>query len=169
MVVESSRPDATLLDEFVRIAHSVVWCTLATVDRRRRPRSRVVHPYWERTGAGGVTGWLFTRPTPLKLAHLAHHPHVSCSYWSPAQETAVAECEAELVDDESTRHKVWTLFAEAAEPLGYDPRILGADDHRSPAITVLRMTPWRLATLGGAWRRAETRLSAPGGSAFVGG
>lgn len=152
MVVESSRPDPALLDEFVRVAHATVWCTLATVDRRQRPRSRVVHPYWERVG-DDVVGWLFTRPTPLKIAHLARRPHVSCSYWSPTQETAVAECGAEFVDDEDTRRKVWALFAAAAPPLGYDPRILGAEDHRAPNITVLRMTPWRLATLKGAWRR----------------
>lgn len=156
-----------MLGEFVRIAHSIVWCTLATVDRRQRPRSRVVHPYWARDDDGDVTGWLFTRPTPLKVAHLAHRPHVSCSYWSPAQETAVAECAAAFVDDEDTRRMVWELFSAAEPPLGYDPRILGADDHRSRSITVLRLTPWRLATLRGAWRRAENRLSTPDGSALV--
>jgi general stress protein 26 len=169
MVVESSRPDPAVLDEFIRVAHSTVWCTLATVDRRQRPRSRVVHPYWELTGPTGITGWVFTRPTPLKVAHLAQRPHVSCSYWSPTQETAVAECEAEFADDEATRRAVWELFAAAEPPLGYDPRILGADDHRSPDITVLRMTPWGLATANGTWRRAEIRLSTPDGSAFVSG
>jgi hypothetical protein len=163
MVVESSRPDTAVLDEFIRIAHSTVWCTLATVDRHRRPRSRVVHPYWEPTGVG----WLFTRPTPLKLAHLTRHPHVSCSYWSPSQETAVAECDAQLTNDEPTRRKVWALFAAAEPPLGYDPRILGAGDPLDENITVLRMTPWRLATLSGAWRRTETQLSMPDASAFV--
>ena len=161
MVVESSRPDPDVLADFVRIAHATVWCTLATVDRRQRPRSRVVHPYWELAGTLGITGWLFTRPTPLKLAHLAARPHVSCSYWSPTQDTAVAECDAEFTDDEATRRRVWALFETAAPPLGYDPRILGADDHRDPAITVLRMTPWRLATLSGAWRRTETGSSSP--------
>lgn len=156
MVVESSRPDDDLVDEFVRVAHATVWCTMATVDRRRRPRSRVVHPYWERT-ASGVTGWLFTRPTPLKVAHLGRHPHVSCSYWSPTQDTAVAECAADFAGDEPTRHKVWALFASAQSPLGYDPHILGAADHRDPAIIVLRMTPWRLATRKGAWRAAQPR------------
>ncbi|MCP2163317.1 General stress protein 26 [Goodfellowiella coeruleoviolacea] len=144
-----------MIREFVRIAHGVVWCTLATVDDRGRPRSRVVHPYWERTDHG-VTGWLFTRPASLKVAHLARHPHASCSYWSPSQETAVAECDAEIDDTEPVRRRVWALFATAAEPLGYDPRILGADDHRDPSITVLRLTPWRLRTPGGVWRRAAS-------------
>lgn len=152
MVVKYSGPEVDLLDEFVRVAHRIVWCTLVTVDRRGRPRSRVVHPYWERTG-DTVLGWLFTRPTPLKVAHLAHRPYVSCSYWDPAHETAVAECDAEFVDDEQTRLKVWNLFRTAEEPLGYDPRILGGEDHRDPKITVLKLTPWRLATPAASWQR----------------
>jgi hypothetical protein len=50
------------IEAFITVAHRIVWCTLATVDRRNRPRSRVVHPIWERTPAGPV-GWVTTRPT----------------------------------------------------------------------------------------------------------
>jgi len=154
MVVKFSRPPDALLDEFVRIAHRIVWCTLVTVDSRGRPRSRVVHPYWERTD-DGVTGWAFTRPTPLKVAHLTRNPYVSCSYWDPAQEVAVAECDAELADDPASRRRVWDLFAAAEEPLGYDPAaVLGMADHSDPRFTALRMTPWRLSTGGEAWRVA---------------
>jgi hypothetical protein len=158
MVVEFSRPASALLDDFVRIAHRIVWCTMVTVDRRGRPRSRVVHPYWERTPAG-LTGWLFTRPTPLKRAHLARTPFVSCSYWDPAQEVAVAECDAAWADDAATRLAVWNLFSAAAEPLGYDPHILGSPDHLDPKITVLRMTPWRLSTSTASWHRGEVSVS----------
>ena len=49
-------------DAFVAIAHRIVWCTVATVDRRGRPRSRILHPYWERT-EDGLAGWITTRPT----------------------------------------------------------------------------------------------------------
>jgi len=151
MVVESSRVPAELAGAFVRVAHRVVWCTLVTVDRRGRPRSRVVHPIWE---PDPLTGWLFTRPTPLKVAHLAASPYVSCSYWDPRHEVAVAECRAEFRDDEDTRKYLWDLFASAPEPLGYDPKILGGEDHRDPKITVLRLTPWRISTGGEAWRAA---------------
>jgi general stress protein 26 len=153
MVVNTSAPPAELLDAFVRIAHRIVWCSLATVDSHGRPRSRVVHPYWERTPDGGITGWVFTRPTPLKVAHLSRNPYVSASYWDPAQEVAVAECDAVLIGDEEIRKKVWDLFSAADEPLGYDPRILGADDHLDERITVLRMTPWRVSIMGHAWQR----------------
>lgn len=152
MVVDSNRAEAGPLDDFVRIAHRIVWCSLATVDRNGRPRSRVVHPYWER-GENGLTGWMFTRSASPKIAHLGHRPYVSCSYWDPAQEVAVAECEGEIADDEATRARVWDLFATAAEPLGYDPRIMGVEDHRDTGVTVIKMTPWRLVTLNGSWRR----------------
>jgi len=153
MVVESSRVPAGLAEAFVRVAHRIVWCTLATVDRRGRPRSRVVHPIWEHT-PDGLTGRLFTRPTPVKLAHLAASPYVSCSYWDPRHEVAVAECRAEFADDEATRKNLWDLFASAPEPLGFDPKILGGEDHRDPKITVLKLKPWRISTGGEAWRAA---------------
>lgn len=153
MVVKSSRPPDELLDEFVRIAHRIVWCTLVTVDRHGRPRSRVVHPYWERT-ADGITGWVYSRATAPKIGHLARTPFVSCSYWDPAQEVAVAECTAARADDAAGRRRLWDLVTAAEEPLGFDPRIMGCADHLDPVVTVLRMTPWRLATLTGAWEQA---------------
>src|SRR5262249_62354025 len=84
MVVEDVARD------FVAISHRMVWCSVATVGPTGRPRSRVLHPYWEMTG-GHVRGWAVTRPTPLKLAHLAYCPYVSCSYWNPSHDTAVAD------------------------------------------------------------------------------
>ena len=79
---------------------------------------------------------------------------MSCSYWDPAHETAVAECDAEFADDEASRRRVWDLFAAAEEPLGYDPRgVLGMASRLDPQYTVLRMTPWRLSTLKEAWQR----------------
>jgi general stress protein 26 len=158
MVVKSTSPPDELLGEFVRVAHRIVWCTLATVDRRGRPRSRVVHPYWERT-ADGVTGWIFTRPTTPKVAHLARTPYVSCSYWDPVQEVAVAECDAALADDEASRRALWDLVSAAPEPLGFDPRIMGCTDPLDPVVTVLRMTPWRLSTPAGSWQRAGLTAS----------
>ncbi|MBB5915700.1 general stress protein 26 [Nocardia transvalensis] len=163
MAAESTTTDSEICREFVRIAHTIVWCTLTTVDSHGSPRSRVVHPYWESSG-DGVVGWVFTRPGSLTVKHVARNPHISCSYWSPSHETAVADCRAQVVDDEYTRAKVWSVFATAPEPLGYDPRILGADDHHSPAITVLRMVPHRLRVPSGLWRRSpHVTRGRPGG------
>src|ERR1044072_1404897 len=89
-------------DSFIEVAHRIVWCTVATVDRRNRPRSRSLHPYWERSAAG-LVGWITTRPTPLKLAPLDHSPYVSCSYWDATHDAVVAECHAEWVDRSEER------------------------------------------------------------------
>jgi hypothetical protein len=130
-------------DAFVDIAHRIVWCTAATVDRRGRPRSRILHPYWERT-EDGLAGWIMTRPTPLKLAHLAHSPCMSCSYWDATQDAAVAECEAEWMQDLGMRTHAWELFRAAPEPLGHDPYSIWPDGPADPEAGVLRLRPWRL-------------------------
>jgi hypothetical protein len=128
---------------FIDVAHRIVWCTVATVDRRNRPRSRILHPYWEQS-EDGLVGWITTRPTPLKRAHLAHSPYLSCSYWDATHDAAVAECAAEWVGDVSTRAHAWDLFRAAAEPLGHDPSKIWPDGPADPAAGVLRLRPWRL-------------------------
>jgi hypothetical protein len=130
-------------DAFVTIAHRIVWCTVATVDRRGRPRSRILHPYWERTG-DRLVGWITTRPTRLKLAHLEHSPYVSCSYWDATHDAAVAECEAEWVEDLEEKTHAWERFRAAPEPLGHDPYSIWPDGPATPDAGVLRLQPWRL-------------------------
>jgi hypothetical protein len=132
---------------FTEVAHRIVWCTVATVDRRNRPRSRVLHPYWEIAG-GELTGWITTRPTPLKVAHLAHSPFASCSYWDATQDVAVAECRAEWVVDVAVKEHAWDLFRAAAEPLGHDPYAIWPEGPDDPGAGVLRLTPWRLRVAG---------------------
>jgi hypothetical protein len=131
---------------FIAVAHRIVWCTVATVDRRNRPRSRVLHPYWELTG-DGLVGWITTRPTPLKVAHLGHSPYVSCSYWDPAHDTAVAECHAQWVDDLAAKQRVWDLFGSTPEPLGHDPYKIWPGGPEAHDAGVLKLTPWRLRVL----------------------
>jgi hypothetical protein len=135
--------DNAVADAFVAVAHRIVWCTVATVDRLGRPRSRVLHPYWEHTGEG-LTGWITTRPTALKRAHLAHSPYVSCSYWDATQDVAVAECGAEWVADLETRAHAWEQFRAAPEPLGHDPYSIWPDGPADPAAGVLMLRPWRM-------------------------
>jgi len=129
--------------EFRQIAHRVVWCSVATVDHKDRPWSRILHPYWE-LADGRLTGWVITRSTPLKRAHLTHSPYLSCCYWDPVHDVAVAECRAEWVDDTVEREHAWRLFRAAPPPLGYDPAQIFPDGPGSPGSAVLRLTPWRL-------------------------
>jgi hypothetical protein len=136
------------VEQFVAIAHRVVWCTLATVDLHNRPRSRIVHPVWE-IRAGTLHGVVATRPTPLKLAHLAHAPYVSCTYWDPAHDVAVAECEARWLED-CELEDAWERIARTPEPVGYDPATIWADGPTSPEFAVIVLEPWRVSAAAAA-------------------
>ena len=134
---------------FVKMAHEIVWCTAATVDAKGRPRSRVLHPIWQWQD-GALTGWIATGATPIKRAHLAASPHLSCNYWVPSHDTCVAECRAEWVFDDEGRKMVWDLFANGPAPVGYDPAMIpGWENALSPTFAALKLDPWRLRVMPG--------------------
>jgi Pyridoxamine 5'-phosphate oxidase len=135
-----------LRDDFLMIVTDVVWATMATVDAHGRPRTRVVHPYWEEVD-GRPVGWVGTSRSPLKTRHLEANPYVSFSYWSPKQETAHVECRASWADDQ--RERVWQLFLDADPPLGYDPASIPQwkDGPLAGDFAALRLDPWRLMIL----------------------
>jgi len=142
---------------FVEMAHRIVWCMVATVDRAGRPRSRLLHPYWTWDGET-LEGWIGTTQTPVKVAHLARTPYISCSYVAPSHDTAVAECHAAWAMDDETRTRVWDLFKNAPEPVGYDPGAIGVPgwgSPTSPGFAVLRLRPWRLRVFPGSLTRGE--------------
>jgi hypothetical protein len=129
---------------FVQMAHSIVWASVATVDTKGRPRSRILHPIWEWDGKQ-LIGWIGTGPTPTKRAHLEASPFVSVNYWSPSHDTCVAECSAAWSFDDQTRTRIWDLFASTPPPLGYNPSAIPAwTSPTSDAFAVLRLEPWRL-------------------------
>jgi hypothetical protein len=130
-------------DEFIGIAHRIVWCGVATVDRRGRPRSRILHPYWERT-ADGLRGWVVTRRSPLKVAHLERTPYLTCTYWDATHDVAIADCHASWEDDAGEHARVWALYAAAPEPLGYDFHAIWPDGPGADGAALLRLEPWRL-------------------------
>ena len=141
---------------FVEVAHKVVWATVATVDRRNRPRSRIVHPMWEWDGER-LVGWVGTLPTALKQAHLEHSPYASVNYWSPAQDVATAECRAELLLDDETSERVWNAFKALPEPLGYDGTMIPfwKEGPASAQYGVLRFYPWRLRVFPAIYGRSD--------------
>ena len=131
------------------MAHDIVWCSAATVDRYGRPRSRILHPYWEWNG-DNLIGWIATVPTRVKRAHLDHSAYISCSYWNESHDTCTAEAKAEWRSDEVTRIRVWNLFNGTAPPLGYDPAIVpGWNSPTDEEFAVLRLEPWRLRVFPG--------------------
>jgi hypothetical protein len=136
---------------FRDMAHAIVWASVATVNRDGRPRSRILHPFWEWDGVD-LIGWIATVPTPVKRAHIAANPEAAVSYWSPSQDTCSAECSVQWYTDDETRRAVWDKFANGPEPVGYDPFIipLWADGPTSEQFAVLRLAPYRLRVMPAA-------------------
>lgn len=135
---------------FVEMAHRIVWCTVATVDREGRPRSRILHPIWQWDG-DQLIGWIGTGPTPTKRAHLDAHPYMSLNYWTPTHDTCVAECRATWAFDDETRTMVWNLFKHGPAPVGYDPAIVPVwSGPTAPTFAALRLEPWRLRVFPGS-------------------
>ena len=141
---------ATIAPAFIEMAHRIVWSSVATVDSKGRPRTRILHPIWEWDGTD-LVGWIATVPTPLKHAHLHAHPEVSLSYWTTTHDTCSAEATAQLYVDDDTRKAVWDKFANAPEPVGYDPHIIPmwSDGPASKDFAVIRLHPYRLRVMAG--------------------
>jgi hypothetical protein len=134
------------------VIDSVVWCTLATVGPDGRPRTRVVHPIWDwETGVG----WVTSRPTPLRLRHLAHQSGVSLSYWSSAQDVASIDCDASWVPTEQ-KAEVWARCAAEAPPMGFDPAPMFPEGPTSPGFAPIELRPHRVrVALASAAARGE--------------
>ncbi len=142
---------------FVEMAHRIVWCTAATVDRHGRPRSRILHPIWRWDGST-LAGWIATSPTPLRRAHLQASPYISLNDWSPNHDTCTAECKATWAFDDETRKMVWDLFLNGPEPVGYDPAIVPAwTSPTAEAFAVLHLEPWHLRVFPGSLMSGQER------------
>jgi hypothetical protein len=135
---------------FIEMAHRIVWATVATVDRQQRPRSRVLHPYWQWDGTA-LTGIVATGPTPLKRAHLEHSAFVSVNYLAANHDTCTAECRATWMLGDDERIEVWETLKHAPAPVGYDPAMVPpwSGGPTSEAFGALRLEPWRLRVFPG--------------------
>src|ERR1051326_4161010 len=135
---------------FVEMAHRIVWSTVATVDAKGRPRSRILHPIWQWDGIR-LVGWAGTTATPTKRAHLNASPYISINYWSPSHDTCVAECRATWLLDDAGRTKVWDLFLNTPGPVGYNPTIVPAwTSPTCEAFAGLKLEPGRLRVFPGS-------------------
>lgn len=130
---------AEIQEDFDKRVQRIVWCTLTTVDRKGRPRARMIHPIWE-----GSTGYIATGPQSLKAKHIAQNPYVSCSYWDQQHEQVYAECKASWVSDPAEKRRIWDLFKNTPMPYGYDPAMFWPGGPDSPEFGVLKLDPWRL-------------------------
>ena len=140
--MEQSMPKLTsfaeIETEFIQRVHTMVWCSMATLDTRNRLRSRILHPIWESS-----VGWATARPHSLKARHLAHNPYVSLAYIADIAKPVYADCKAEWVDDPATKRHVWDLFKTTDPPAGFDLANIfkSVDD---PGFGLLKFTPWRI-------------------------
>ncbi len=117
----------------------IVWCTMTTIDRKNRPRGRIIHPIWE-----GTTGWIATGRHSHKAKHLAHNPWASLSYWDAQHQQVYAECRAEWEDDPAEKKRIWELYKSTPPPLGYDPQLFWQGGVEDPEYGLLKLTPWRI-------------------------
>jgi general stress protein 26 len=144
--------------EFLARVSEAIYCVMTTVDRKNRPRSRIMHPIWE-----GPVGWVISWPASHKAKHLAHNPAVSLAYIANKEKPVYVDGVAEWVDALEEKLRIWDLHRTTPPPLGFDPQPhYGTIDN--PYYGLLRITPWRieLANLGGepvVWRQSKDMLS----------
>jgi len=129
--------------DFQRLTGEIGWCSVATVDRKNRPRNRMLRVTWEIADDHPI-GWISTRRSPVKTAHLARNPYVSCSYWTPAHDAVFADCTATWVETGEDKQHVWGIVAAEAQRQGFDPYAIWAEGAADPKFEVLRLDPWRV-------------------------
>ena len=134
---------ADIAQEFDARVKRIVWCTVATVDRQGRPRTRILHPIWE-----GTTGWIATGRHTLKTKHLEKNPWVSLSYWDQQHQQIYVDAKAEWVDDQKEKLRLWDLYKNTPPPLGYDPGIIWQGGPDDPTYGLLKLKPWRIELYG---------------------
>jgi general stress protein 26 len=127
-----------IAQEFERRTHRIIWCTMATVNREGRPRTRILHPLWE-----GPIGWIATGRTSPKADDIDHNPYVSVSYWDQEHEQVYVDARAEWEEDLDEKERIWKLFGTLEPPLGYD---LGSfwGSVTDPDYGLLKLIPWRI-------------------------
>lgn len=131
-----------LSEDVLRLAAEIGWCTMATVDRRDRPRSRVMHVNWQ-VDKGRLLGWAATGRTPIKMDHLTHNPHVSCAYWSDSHAATFIDCTAAWTEDQEVKYQAFKLIEEEAAERGFDARAMWPEGARDPVFEVLELKAWR--------------------------
>ena len=124
--------------EFMNRAQQAIYCNVATVDLKGRPRSRVMHVIWD-----GPIGWVITWPQSHKAKHLANNPYVSLAYINNPMKPVYVECTAIWVEEVAEKLRIWELHKTIPPPLGFDPESpYGTIENKY--FGLLRFTPWRI-------------------------
>lgn len=140
---------ADIQDTFFSYIREIKYATMITVDKRHRPRGRILFPVWEVVD-GAPRGWLAVYKTPVKAAHLADNPHTTYSYWSPCQNAVFVDSVSTWAEDRETREYAWDLYVKGSPPgVGYDPARYWQGGPDDPDYHVLRIDPWRIQLVRG--------------------
>lgn len=134
---------AALEPEFMRRVSRIVWCTVATIDGKGNPRTRILHPIWEVVD-GALVGYIATGRHSLKEKHIARNPYVSLSYWDQLHEQVYVDAKAEWSDAPEERQRIWDLYKSTPPPLGYDPGMIWKGGPLADDFGVMRLEPWRI-------------------------
>ncbi|HEY5625355.1 MAG TPA: pyridoxamine 5'-phosphate oxidase family protein [Dehalococcoidia bacterium] len=137
---------AEIAGEFTKRVSRIVWCTVATVDTKDRPRTRLLHPIWETDGR--LVGHIATGRHSLKEKHIARNANVSLTYWDQVHEQVYVEATARWADDAAEKHRIWDLFKSTPPPYGYDPALIWQGGVESEDFGVLTLTPRRVELYG---------------------
>ena len=129
--------------EFNARVERIVWCTVATTDRKGRLRSRLLHPIWE-AKTENPRGWIMTGRNSHKAKHIEVNPHITLTYWDPQHEQVYADCHAQWNDNPDEKQRIWTLLTSTPEPYGYDPIGFWPEGPTSPDCGLLQLDPWRV-------------------------
>lgn len=134
--------------EFQARVERMVWCNVASVDEKGRPRSRIMHPIWE-DQVGWIGTWLTSNKASheqesLKIMQLRRNPYVSLAYVSEVMNPVYVDCQVEILDTVAAKRQFAELAASFPEPYGYvTAQIFGEPD--DPRFGVLRLTATRIA------------------------
>ena len=138
-----------LQEKFFEYIKDIVYCTMITVDKKGRPRARVLLPIWQVVDDRPI-GWLAAYRTPVKVAHLARNPHTTFSYWNPRQNVVHIDTVAAWVEDAEVKREVWELYRKGSPAgVGYDPQRYWKGGPEDPEYGLLRMDPWRVQVTRG--------------------
>ena len=124
------------------IVERIIWCTVTTVSADGVPRSRLMHPVWFWDDA--VPFALVTsRPTPIKVDHLAAHSGIACFYWVQAHDTVAIDGTATWLDGPQ-RQLAWQRILEVPPPVGFDPGIIWPGGLQAEDCAFLRFQAHRM-------------------------
>lgn len=101
------------------------------------------------------------RHTPIKLAHLAAHPLVSCFYWDPEHDTVAIDAAARWVAPDRVP-EAWERIRAIPPPVGFDPTIVWPDGPDDPGCAFLHLRAHRVLArpaghAGLLWHRSSPR------------